>query len=218
MTQSRVRGLALLSIGIALSFALVILANARSISAESPWPTPPPGPRPSLPKVISEADIKPVDVPQVAGATRWTVFPLAMPVPRFPPVPSSTFQSPDGVQIVSDAGSIDTTVQLIYEPVPIVEAQVPDRRQELRKVFDIQIFDHRAKKINLDLRRPWMLEVPVLGLTESFEDPARLLIARYTERTGWVPLVTTYYATSGVLQAWVLQVGRFAVLAEPGVP
>lgn len=217
MTLTKNKSVALAFISILLSYVLIVLANANPSSADNPWPTPPPGPKAPLPRVISEDNIKPVEVPQVAGATRWVILPLAMPIPRFPPVPSSTFQSPDGVQIVSDAGSINTTVQLTYAPVPVDEARAPHPHQELRRVFDIRVFDHSASRIDLELRRPWVLEVPVTGLTKSFENPARLLIARYDEGTGWVPLVTSYYASSGILQARVLQVGRFAVLAEPGV-
>ena len=146
------------------------------------------------------------------------VLPLSMLVPRFPPVPSSSFQSPDGVRIVSDAGSITTTVQLVYTPVLMTDTDKvspPGPPQELRKVFDLRAYDHRANPTSLDLRRPWVLEIPIRGLTQPFEDPARLLIARYEENRGWVPLVTNYHRNRGTLLARVLKVGRFAVLAEP---
>ena len=200
-----------------MACALIALTNAGSISADDPWPTPPPGPRPSVPKVIVDDGIKPVDTPLVAGATKWVVLPLAMLLPRFPPVPSSSFQAPDDVRIVSDAGSIDSTIQLVYEPIPAADAQPPGPHQSLRKAFDLRTFDHQANRITLDLRRPWLLEVPIRGLIQSFEDPARFLIARYDEKSGWVPLVTSYYRNQGVLQVRILQVGRFAILAEPGV-
>ena len=147
--------------------------------------------------------------------TRWVVLPLSSLLPRFPPVPSFSFQAPDGVRIVSDAGSIISTVQLVYRQSPDDKVSNPGPGQELRKVFDLDAYDHRAKPISLDLRRPWILEVPIRGLTKTFEDPARLLIARHEEDRGWVPLVTNYHQNRGVLQARVLKVGRFAVLAEP---
>ena len=82
-------------------------------------------------------------------------------------------------------------------------------------MFDLSAYDHRANQISLDLRRPWVLEVPIRGLAQPFEDPARLLITRYEKNRGWVPLVTSYHSNRGVLTARVLKVGLFAVLAEP---
>ena len=144
-------------------------------------------------------------------------MPLAMQIPRFPPVPSSSFNASDGVTIVIDAGSIDTTIQLSYEPLPIGAVDPPGSGLELRKVFEIGTFDHRANRVSLTLQRPWVLEVPASGLTESFEDPSRLLLARYDKDEGWVPLVTSYYRDPGILQARILKVGRFAVMSEYGV-
>lgn len=216
MTRSRIRGLALIAIGATLSCVLIVLTSAGPISAELPWPTPPPGPRPPIPNVIGDADIKAVDVPP--GGASWVILPLSMLVPRFPPVPSFTLSSPDGVRIISDAGSIDSTVQLVYESIlSITNVPQPGPQQELRKVFDLRAYDHRANQIVLELKRPWVLEVPIQGLKQPFEDPARFLIARYDENRGWIPLVTSYYRTRGILQARVLTVGRFAVLAEPRV-
>ena len=133
--------------------------------------------------------------------------PLAMPVPRFPPVPSSSFDAPDGVRITSDAGSIITTVQLTYEPVQIDKARPAVPGQELRKAFTLRAFDHEAGSIRLDLRRPLVLEIPVRDLTRSFETPDRLLIARYHDSAGWVPLVTHYHRSLGVLRARVSGTG-----------
>ena len=200
---------------IALACSMVVLNDSRPIAADTPFPTPPPGPRAPVPRVIGEQDVTPVDVSNLSEVTRWVVLPLSSLLPRFPPVPSFSFQAPDGVRIVSDAGSIISTVQLVYRQSPDDKVSNPGPGQELRKVFDLDAYDHRAKPISLDLRRPWILEVPIRGLTKTFEDPARLLIARHEEDRGWVPLVTNYHQNRGVLQARVLKVGRFAVLAEP---
>ncbi len=213
--KNRIRSVALIAIGIAVCSILMALPDVRPSSADVPWPTPPPGPRPPVPRV--ETDIKPVNVPLVTGATSWVVHPLAALVPRFPPVPSSAFQSSDGVRIVSDAGSIDSTIQLVYKPVVVADAIAPGPGQQLRKVFDLIVFDHQANQITINLRRPWVLEVPIRGLIQSFEDPARLLIARYDEKRGWIPLVTSYYRDRGTLQTRVLRVGLFGVIAEPSV-
>ena len=207
--------MSLATMGTVLSLILIVLTSAGTISADDPWPTPPPGPEAPIPR--AETDIKPAPVPAVPGASSW-VFPLlGMQVPRFPPVPSSSFQSPDGVTVISDAGSILSTVQLVYEPISIEDAQSPISGQELRKVFDLRTFDHRANKLDLDLKRPWLLEVPARGLTEAFEDPARLLLVRHDARDGWVPLVTAYHRNQEILQALILEVGRFGVIAETGV-
>ena len=201
--------------GIGLSLGVLILSGAGLIWAQNPWPTPPPGPRPQVPTVIDEADIKAIDVPSVPGATSWVVPPFAAQIPRTPPVRSTRLDSPDGVSLLVDAGSIISTVQILYEPVPIDEAQPPGPRQELRRVFDIISFDHRAKKIDLDLQRPWVLEVSALGLTESIENPARLILARYDNGNGWMPLVTTYHRDRLALETRILESGRYAVIFEP---
>ncbi len=215
MSQSRTRGLALIAMAISISCFLVVLTDFRPIAADDPWPTPPPGPRAPVPRVIGLGEITPVEVSNVSGVARWVVLPLSSFVPRFPPVPSSSYQASDGVGIVSDAGSIISTIQLVYRPLPIEEGSSPGPRQELRKLFELGAYDDRANPISLDLRRPWVLDVPIRGLLQTFEDPARLLIARYDEDRGWVPLVTSYHQNRGILQALVLKVGRFAVLAEP---
>ena len=193
---------------------LASLTYTTFISADSPWPTPPPGPQPPVPKVIDGRDIRPVQVSSVPGSAVWIVPPLAMVIPRFPPVPSSTFESPDGVRIIIDAGSLVTTVQLLYEPTQIGEAQSAGPRAELRKVFDLRAFDHQGKKTTLNLMRPWVLEVQGTGLLGPLDDPARLLIARYEEDRGWVPLVTSYHHAQDIFHARILKIGRFALLAE----
>ena len=213
------RTIVLVAVGILLSGGLVILNDERPLMADTHWPTPPPGPQASPAKVILEKDIKRVRVPAVPGAISWIVQPLAMSIPRFPPVPSSSFRSPEGVLIVSDAGWIDTTVQLVYEPVDLDDSRVrpPGSGQKLRQVFDLRAFDHRANRIDLKLLRPWILEVPVQGLTNAFEEPDILLLSRYDKDEGWVPLVTTYFLKRGVLQARVLTTGLFGIIAEPPI-
>lgn len=140
-----------------------------------------------------------------------------MNIPRFPPVPSTQFQSPDGVRITSDAGSIVSTIQLVYQPIAIGDAPSPRGRLELRKAFDLNGYDIQGSRTELDLRRPWVVEIPVRGLTKTFEDPSRLLIARYEGDAGWVPLVTTHHLQREVLEARVLEAGRYGVLAETGI-
>ena len=213
MSSGWIRGWALATIGAVLSCALIALTNSGSILADVPWPTPPPGPQPPGVRVI-DTDIKPAAVPAIPGAISWLVLPQAMSVPRFPPVPRSAFDAPAGVHIVSDAGSITSTVQLVYAPISIEGLPSPGPGADLRKVFDLRAFDHQANRITLKLRRPWVLEVPIDGLTRSFEEPSRLLLARYDEREGWVPLVTIYHRHTGMLETRLLDVGRFAVIME----
>ena len=213
MNHPWLRNAGLVTTGLALSCALILITSSDPILADVPWPTPPPGPQAAAPNVIATG-IVPAQVPAVPGSTLWVIPPLAMPVPRFPPVPSSSFDAPDGVRITSDAGSIITTVQLTYEPVQIDKARPAVPGQELRKAFTLRAFDHEAGSIRLDLRRPLVLEIPVRDLTRSFETPDRLLIARYHDSAGWVPLVTHYHRSLGVLRARVLELGQFAVLAE----
>ena len=214
MNRGRIRALALIVTGIALSGVLIVLTYAGPISADVPWPTPPPGPRPPVPKVIGLDNIKPPgNVP--LGATSSVILPLWMPAPRFPPVPKFTpVKSPDGVRIISDAGSILETVQLVYLPLG-EDGPTTGPNQVLKMVFDLSAYDHQGNPISLDLRRPWVLEVPIQRLIKGFEDPARFLIARYEGNKGWMPLVTSYHRNRGILQARLLKVGLFAVLFEP---
>ena len=119
------------------------------------------------------------------------------------------------MRVISDAGSILTTLQLVYEPIPdLDDAPSPGPLQELRKVFDLRVYDHNANRTSPDLQRPWVLEVPVQGLTGALEDASRLVIARHVDGEGWMPLVTSYYIDRGILQARVLEVGLFAVVHE----
>lgn len=201
-------------VGLGLSVTLAVLANGGQLLAEVPWPTPPPGPEARIPNVIDPASVNPVEVPQVPGAASWVILPLSAPIPRFPPVPSSSVESPDGLRLTSDAGSIDTTTQLLYTPVSLDESPGSTKYQEVQKLFELKAFDHGASRISLELHRPWLLELPVRA---SYGDPTRLVIARYDKDRGWQPLVTSYHRSRGVVQAGVLELGMFAVLFEPRV-
>jgi hypothetical protein len=112
---------------------------------------------------------------------------------------------------------VDRTLQLSFVPVDLDEATQPPKHQLLRLAFDLRAFDHNAEEITPVLRRPWVLEIPTRGLTRLDETPARLLIARYDEKDGWVPLTTTYHRSRGILQARILRVGLFGVVMEPNV-
>ena len=216
----RIRALAPLAVIVALIGAIGVVTNAGPLGADGhPWPTPPPGPKPSAPRVVAESDIKRIEVPSVAGAGVVVVLPLSMPLPRFPKVPSAVHEWPGGVHLTIDAGSVDRTLQLSLVPVDLDKAPKPRKHQLLRLAFHLRTFDHEAKEIELELRRPWVLEIPTRGLTQvpEAEDPARLLIVRHEGEDGWVPLTTTYHRARGVLQARILHVGLFAVVMEPNV-
>lgn len=212
MTVGWTRAGGLIGIGFALCFVLLVVTGTELVSAESHWPTPPPGPKPPAARVIDASNLKLPKVPP--GATAWVVHPLPLIVPRFPPLPSTQLDFPGGVQIISDAGSIFTTLQIVHEELAISESPDPGQLQEVRKLFDVRAFDHEGKGVTPDFRRPWRLQVATLGLTEGSEDPGRLLLARHDKDRGWVPLVTHYYRSQGTLQALILDVGRFAVLYE----
>ena len=212
--HSRVRGLTLAIVGLVLSAALAVLVKESPLFADVPWPTPPPGPEARPPVVIDPANVKAVQVPEVAGAASWVILPLSAPIPRFPPVPSSRIESPDGFRLTSDAGSIDSTAQLLYTPIPPDEGPASTKYQEVQKLFELKTFDHRANRTTLVLHRPWVLELPVRA---PYGDPTRLVIARHSKEQGWQPLVTSYHRSRGVLQARVLELGLFAILFEPRV-
>ena len=173
---------------------------------------PPPGPGLPVPRVINPSDVKPVSVPAVPGATSWIVLPLAPTNPQFPPVPHSVFESSDGTHIRVDAGSIDTTVQIVYEPIPLEKAPAGSSRQELIRVFRLSAANHNGDSIHLQILRPLVLEVPAIG-----RDPSRVMLAVYDKDSGWTPLVTAYHKARGVLQTRLLELGQFAVLGEPTI-
>lgn len=207
--------LTLAASGMSLALLVTLLGNTDHTFAEVPWPTPPPGPQPSIPRLVSSVEIQRVKVPLVPGATSSEIPPLAMELPRFPPVPSFPFEASDGVRVVSDAGSIMATLQIVYEPKSkLSDAPSTGPLQEVRRLFDLRIYDHRANRVSPDLQRAWVLEVPALGLSHSFEDPSRLIIARHEDNNGWVPLVTSYQPEKGLLQARILEFGLFAVIHE----
>jgi len=209
------RGASLPVSGVALGLLVVLISNTWPTFAAEPWPTPPPGPQPSIPRVISQESIKRVSVPLVPGATSSEIPPLPMHLPRFPPVPGFHFEASESVRVISDAGSIRETLQLVYEPKPeLSDAPSPGSLQELRKVFDLRVYDHQASRVSPELLRPCVLEVVAQGLSRSFEEPSRLIIARYDGEKGWVPLVTNYHIDRGILQARILEFGLFAVIHE----
>lgn len=196
---------------VALS-GLVTLLIINLVSADSPWPTPPPAPLVTRPKF--EGNITPVDVPPVAGAVSSVIQPILQDfLPAIPPLNRVTFHSPDSLKVTIEAGSLDRTIQLIYVPVPLDQAVRPDRLQRLLRVFDLKPYDHRGREFQPELRRPWIMEVPVSKLPGPTGDPSRLLFARF-EGGRWVPLVTSYFRDDNVLVARILETGRFAILAE----
>lgn len=183
-------------------------------SADSPWPTPPPAP-PAPPPTV-ERVIAPVVAPPVAGAVVRVIHPLPLgAIPAIPPLPSTTFEGSGAVKITIEAGSLDRTIQLMYVPLAPDQAASPGRSQKVVWAFDLKSYDARGREFQPNLRRPWVLQVPVAQIPGNSGDPRQLLFARY-EDGSWLPQVTSYFPSDNVLVSRILQTGRFAILAEAG--
>ena len=167
-------------IGTALGAVLIILIGIGVISAqtENAWPTPPPAPAPQVPRTTASSDINLVNPPSGMGATAWVIDPIAALLPRLLPEITTELQTTDGLRVIAGAGSANRTVQMVYTPIPVGEAPQPYPGQDLRRVFDLQTYDHRGAKTTLALQRAWKLEVPILGLSENTENPSSLIISR----------------------------------------
>lgn len=189
------------------------------IQAQAPWPTPPPAPVLYQALIVPGSQIKPVPVPRVPGAVSAVVQPVFPGgLPRIPPLPTTVFVSgeadpKDRVKLHIEAGSTRRTLQLLYTPVDTEAAPEISLGGELLRVFEIEAFDHEAKKLSPILLRPWKMEVPV---PDSTTDPSRLLIARYQEdKKQWKPLLTSYYPGRGLLTIRIVVPGLFAVVTDP---
>ncbi len=203
-----------LVLGVVFFLGILAFLATPLVFSQPAWPTPPPAPRSPPPEIIPFDQITPVPVVTVSGAASAVIHPLlAGSVPRIPPLKDVTFESPDGIRLISEAGSLQRTVQLLYAPVPLDDAPQAGPNQQLLRTFDLSTFDDQASRVSPSLERSWLLEVPLEGLDLGSNHPTRLLLALYDPETQrWAPLVTSYFSKRGLLLARLLDVGLFAIL------
>ena len=206
-----------LILGMALVMGIWAFLGAKGVFSDPPWPTPPPAPPAPRARIIPLGQITEVALPSVTGASSVVLHPISGgPVPRIPPLRSVTFDSYQDVRLISEAGSLLHTVQVVYAPVSMSDAPSPDRHQILLRTFDLFAYDHQAKLVSPPLVRPWVLEVRLEELELGQAHPSQLLLARFDSQSKrWAPLVTSYFPSKGLLMAKILDVGRFAIMAEP---
>ena len=200
-----------------------ILGPTKAV-AQTPWPTPPPAPIGTFPQVIPAFEIVPVPAPGEPGSMALQVDPIfAGPVPRIPPRPSTPIVTGETdpqsrVTLRFDAGTIDQTVQLTYQPLRIDQTQPAPPGSQIRRAFRVRLFDHKAIPMDTSFRYPvrLILSPHESDLTAASDDPARLLMARFDpDGNRWQRLVTTYQSASNTLSAQILRPGLFALVAQP---
>ena len=217
MNRNSGRKVISLIVAIALVTGIWAFPGAKGVFSDPPWPTPPPAPPAPRTTIIPLGQITEVALPFVTGASSVVLHPISAGfVPRIPPLRSVTFDSFQDVRLTSEAGSLLHTVQVVYAPVSMADVPSPDRHQILLRTFDLLTYDHQAERVSPPLVRPWLLEVRLVELELGQAHPSQLLLARFDSQSKkWAPLVTSYFPGKGLLVANILDVGRFAVMAEP---
>ena len=224
MSRWRIVALAAWPVSLAVIGLVAGFLGAPRVDAQVSWPTPPPAPIGFFPEVIPASEITAVPAPGSPGSIAVQVDPIfAGPMPRIPPRASTLIATiePDAADRVTlhfDAGSIDRTIQLTYEPLRLGLVPVSGPGAQIQRAFRIQIYDHTGAPLDLSFRFPVRIVVGYRDSDRAYVsgDPARLLLARYDPvREWWQPLVTTLRPADGTLLARVLEPGLFAVIALP---
>ena len=188
------------------------------------WPTPPPAPIGDFPRVIPSNEIVPVAAPAASGSIALQVDPIfAGTVPRIPPRPAVIVvtgePSPlDRVTMQIDAGAIDQTVQLTYQPLTFSEFPTAPQGSRIQRAFRIQLFDQAAVSASMSFKYPVQL---ILSPSQSQmavagHDPSRLLLARFDDDSNrWQRLVTNFHTGDNAILVRILNPGLFALIALP---
>ena len=188
------------------------------------WPTPPPAPIGAFPRVIPGVEVVPVSAPAASGSIALQVDPIfAGPVPRIPPRPSTIVFTGeadplDRVTMQIDAGAIEQTVQLTYQPLTFSEIPAAPPGNQIQRAFRIQLFDHKAVPASTSFRHPVQLIISPgpSQLAAAGHDPARLLLARFDPDTNrWQRLVTNFRSDDGSILVRILDPGLFALISLP---
>ena len=124
----------------------------------------------------------------------------------------------DRVTLHFDAGAIDRTLQLTYQPLSVDQVPTAGPGRQIQRAFRLQTYDHTASALSAPFRYPVRLSLHAKEQERATvgNDPARLLLARFDAETDkWLPLVTTYQSSDGTLLIRILQAGLFAIIAQP---
>ena len=207
-----------------LALVTGILGASAALAQVPVWPTPLPAPIGTFPRVISSSEITPVPAATSPGSIALQVDPIfAGPVPRIPPRASTTIltgePSLEGrIAINIDAGAIDRTIQLTYQPLSVDQVPNAGPSRPIQRAFQLQTYDHTASVLDTAFKYPVRITLHVNDreVAASGDDPARLFLARFdAQNNRWLPLVTTYRSTESTLLVRVLRPGIFAVIAQP---
>lgn len=211
-------------VALAVFAIFMALESPTKAGAQVPWPTPPPAPVGLFPQVIPASQIKPVPAPATPGSIALQVDPIfAGAVPRVPPRASTTIVTGETseyekVTLQIDAGALDQTLQLTYEPVAPGKVPQTGPARQARRAFWIRTYDYAGSAVTPTFRYPVRLILTVSAdeLAASGNDPARLLLAWFDPAGNrWLPLVATYRVADNSLLVRVLHPGLFVLMTEP---
>lgn len=192
--------------------------------AETPWPTPPPSPIGPLPRVIPASQVIPVSAPETLGGIAVQLDPIfAGILPRIPPLISTSIVTgesdpQDRATIEFEVGTINRTIQLRYQPLPIGQVPPVSPGRSVQRAFQFEIFDHAGAPVPVEFARPVRLKLQAQQdeRLAGAAEPARLLLARLDSQTNtWLSLVTIFDFNNDTIMARVIQPGIFALIAQP---
>ncbi len=211
--------------GLGISALLVLQVGFPEALAQSaPWPTPPPAPLGPLPDVVPASQVNPIPAPAVSGSIAVQLDPVfggilpRIPPRSFTPVFSGDADPQNRVTLEIEAGAINRTIQLSYQPLSAGEVPLGGPGRFLQRVFQVKTYDHTGAPLPVEFARPVRLRLHVRQdeLQAAGDLPARLLLARLdTENDRWLPLVTAFNPRDGSIMARILRPGTFALIAEP---
>ena len=211
------------ALGFCATVLIIGVIGPAVAGAQVPWPTPPPGPSGFYPQVIPSSEVKPISAPKSPGSIAVQVDPIfAGPVPRIPPRPSTTIVTGEAntenrVTLHIDAGAIDKTLQLTYEPINVDMVPSPGSRHQIQRAFRIETYTHSGLITEEIFPYPIRLTLRIhdQNIATVGSDPSRILLARFNpQRNEWVHLVTTYQPKDSRILVRILRTGLFALIAH----
>ena len=192
--------------------------------AEAPWPTPPPAPIGPLPLVIPASQVIPISAPETPGGIAVQLDPIfAGIVPRIPPlvftpIVSGESDPQDRTTIEFEVGTINRTLQLRYQPLPVGKVPPVSPGRSIQRAFKFEMFDHAGAPVTVEFARPVRLKLQAQydERQAGANEPARLLLARLDSQTNtWLSLVTIFDLNNDTIMARIIQPGVFALIAQP---
>jgi hypothetical protein len=170
----------------------------------------------------------------ITGAAPAAPRPPPTPTPVFTPVPVTTVQAPPGAGaavILPNAGgevttadgaitlsippwSSDQTIQVVVEPIEIVDAPEPPPGTAYARAFEIVVYDAQGNRLAGSLNEPTTVTVKYTDedLAEVDGDPFRLKLARLDSTGNWTILPTSVNTANKTLTATVERFSLWGVV------